>query len=173
MLVNLTPNQEEIDRRLKIAEENEFDYEPQSDPKWLVETGIYQESFSFNFCAEEFHENLDAFGYNQSRLEEGQSELDLLRDGNYVSQYGVADNVEQIKEFYKEQIESTDEKFVIAVTPVWQDKENTGKGGGWRWHKWGEYIGDLNPQHEYLDDEDFGEDFEYVLCFHLYWVKEK
>lgn len=25
--------------------------------------------------------------------------------------------------------------------------------GGWRWHKWGEYIGDHTPTAEYLYDE--------------------
>lgn len=25
--------------------------------------------------------------------------------------------------------------------------------GGWRWHKWGKYIGDHDPQFEYLHDE--------------------
>ena len=57
---------------------------------------------------------------------------------------------------------------IIAVTPVFQHK---GETDGWRWHKWGPYIGTLNPQYEYLDDENFGDDFEYVLCFELYKVK--
>lgn len=28
-----------------------------------------------------------------------------------------------------------------------------------------------NPEYEYLDDEDFGDDFQYVICFHLYEIK--
>jgi adenosylmethionine-8-amino-7-oxononanoate aminotransferase len=34
------------------------------------------------------------------------------------------DNIEQIKEFYKKQIKSKKDKFVISVTPVYQEKEN-------------------------------------------------
>jgi len=155
MLTNLTPNLEEIERRKVIAKENNFEYIPQSDPQWIEETGIYQSSCPFNFPDDEFIEKLD--GYS----------VDTLYD---IEEYGVADNVEQIKQFYKEQIEDKKNKFVIAVTPVWQEKENKGKGGGWRWHKWGIYIGNLNPQYEYLDDEEFGHDFEYILCFNLYHV---
>ena len=37
------------------------------------------------------------------------------------------------KKFTEKQIKSKTEKIVIALTPVCQDKENKGKGGGWRW----------------------------------------
>ena len=160
MLVNLTPIQTEIERRKQIAKENNFEYIPQSDPQWIEETGIYQSSFPFNFPEDEFEE-----------LQK------LTRDDRYKIfpnyekiTYGVADKVEQIKEYYKEEIADVNKKYVIAITPVWQEKENKGKGGGWRWHKWGEYIGKLNPQCEYLDDEDFGDSFEYILIFTLYAV---
>jgi hypothetical protein len=174
MLINLTPNQEEIERRKAIAAEHNFEYIPQSDPKWLQETGIYQSSFPFNFPKEEFIEELDGWHYNESKKKPDETDLQCYARTykNWVSQYGVADNIEQIKKFYKKQIKSKKEKFCIALSPVWQDRENRGKGGGWRWHKWGTYIGELNPQHEYLDDEDFGENFEYVICFHLYYVKD-
>jgi len=82
----------------------------------------------------------------------------------------VADSIDQIKEYYKEEIEDTEKKYIITATPVFQEKENKGKWGGWRWHKWGEYIGKLEPKCEYLDDEEFGDDFQYVICFHLYQI---
>lgn len=180
MLINLTPNIEEIERRKIIAKENNFEYIPQSDPQWIKETGIYQSSCPFNFAEEEFIEKLDGLYYNEKLYEinkkEGETLLQyFVRTANstWISQYGVADNIEQIKEFYKKQIKDKKSKFVISVTPVYQDKENKGKCDGWRWHKWGEYIGKLNPQHEYLDDEDFGDEFKYVLCFNLYYVNEK
>jgi hypothetical protein len=175
MLVNLTPNTEEIQRRKKIAVEHDFEYTPQSDPKWLQETGIYQSSIAFNFPKEEFIEELDEFHYSERKKKPDETVLQcyVRTRKTWIEQYGVADNIEQIKEFYKKQIKIKKDKFCIAVTPVWQDKENRGKGGGWRWHKWGKYIGKLNRQHEYLDDEDFGEDFKYVLCFHLYYIINK
>ncbi len=174
MLVNLTPNIKEIERREAIAAEHNFKYIPQFDPKWLQKTGIYQSSFAFNFPEEEFMEELDGLYYNESKKKPDETSLEYYtrNDKNWVDQYGVADNIKQIEKFYKKQIKSKTEKFVIALTPVRQNKENKGKGSGWRWHKWGRYIGKLNPLHEYLDDEDFGKNFQYVLCFHLYHVKE-
>lgn len=160
MLVNLTPIPEEIERRFEISKEYNFEYVPQSDPKWLQETGIYQSSFPYNFPEDEFEELKDLTR---------EDAYEIFPNYEKVT-YGVADNIQQIKEYYKEEIADTEKKYAIALTPVWQEKENKGKGGGWRWHKWGEYIGKLNPQCEYLDDEDFNDDFKYVLCFNIYSV---
>ncbi len=162
MLVNLTPNKEEQERRKKIAEKNKFEYIPQDDKKLIIETGIYQCNFQFNFSEEEFEEFKKPLSW-EDRYKIFKSSLIETK-----STYGVADNIEQIKEYYKEEIKDKENKFVIAVTPVYQNKENAGKCGGWRWHKWGPYIGKLNPQYEYLDDEDFGDDFKYVLVFEIY-----
>ena len=106
----------------------------------------------------------------EKNKKEGESQLNYIFRTKLKNTYGVADNIEQIKEFYKKQIKDKKNKYVIAVTPVFQEKENKGKGGGWRWHKWGEYIGKLNSQCEYLDDEEFGDDFQYILVFDIYLV---
>lgn len=89
----------------------------------------------------------------QEQILELQHQLDEVNES--IENYFEGDNSEHFGEEY------------------YRNLENRGKGGGWRWHKWGTYIGTLDPQCEYLDDEDFGEDFKYVLCFHLYHVKEK
>ena len=161
MLVDLTPIKEEQDRRKSIAKEHKFDYTPQDDKSLKQETGIYQCAFAFNFSEDEFEELKKLSWDDRYKI-----------FPNFEKQtYGVADNVEQIKEYYKEEVSDKHKKYAICVTPVWQERENKGKGGGWRWHKWGGYIGKLNPQCEYLDDEDFGEDFEFILTFTLYAVK--
>ena len=160
MLINLTPNKTEEERRRAISVEHGFEYIPQSDPKFLQETGIYQSACSFNFPKEEFKEF------------EGHSwrdEVDMC-EGTGKCTYGVADTIEQVKEYFKEEIEDPHKKYVIALTPVGQDKDNRGNGG-WRWHKWGEYIGVLNPKCEYLDDEDFGDNFRYVICFEIHPIR--
>jgi hypothetical protein len=169
MLVNLTPNQKEIERRRAVAEKHLFPYTPQCDASLMQHgDGFYQCNFDFNFSHEEFLEfdidkGVHNIPYDQC--------FEVFAPTYHKSQYGVADSVEQVKEYFKEEIEDPNRKYFITATPVFQNKENRGKGGGWRWHKWGEYIGLLNPQCEYLDDEDFGDDFEYVICFHLYEVK--
>lgn len=161
MLVNLTPIETEIKRRSDVAKENNFEYTPQSDPKYIQEVGIYQSRFPFNFPEDEFEELKKLTWMDRYKIFPNYEKII----------YGVADNIEQIKEYYKDEIKDTEKKYCLALTPVWQEKENKGKGGGWRWHKWGKYIGKLNPQCEYLDDEDFGDDFQYVITFTLYAVK--
>ncbi len=99
---------------------------------------------------------------------------DWIPNPDYLDQYGVCDDVQQVLDKYGERLENDGHEYFIWFAPVFQDKSNAGKGGGWRWHKWGEYIGNLNPQYEYLDDEDFGEDWQgYVLCWHIYRIDAK
>jgi hypothetical protein len=43
-------------------------------------------------------------------------------------------------------------------------KDDQPKQGGWRWHKWGPYIGTHEKQFEYLADE---EGIERVFCYHI------
>lgn len=70
-------------------------------------------------------------------------------------------------------LKNSDKKFAIFFTKIEQDLENKGKGGGWRWHKWGTYIGNHNIQYEYLDDADLSDiNQDYILCFHIYEFKD-
>ncbi len=169
MLVNLTPNTKEIERRGKIAKENNFTHVPQCDESFMqYGVGFYQCNFAFNFSYSEFMEfNIDK-GVMCIPTEQA---FEVFAPTYHKAQYGVADSVDQIKEYFKEEIAAPNRKYLITGTRVDQEKKNKGKGEGWRWCKWGEYIGKLNPKCEYLDDEDFAEDFEYVICFHLIEVK--
>lgn len=79
-----------------------------------------------------------------------------------VGSYGVCDSVEQLLSACPE-LEAPGREFVVTVTPIRKDAEPD--TGGWRWHKWGMYIGTQNPQCEYIYDEP---SIEEVLCFHIY-----
>lgn len=84
-------------------------------------------------------------------------------DEEYVSHtYGIADNYQQILEYHKDLIESNLE-FVCFVTPIY--KKDQLENGGWRWHKWGNYIGNHKIEHEYLYDE---KDIEVVYVYHFF-----
>ena len=87
----------------------------------------------------------------------------------FRSDYGVADDLDQIRAYYKSEIEDPQRYFVIGVTPVEKDPDNAGKGGGWRWHKWGPYIGTQDPQCEYLDDEP---EIDKIFVFSLYELRD-
>ena len=108
-----------------------------------------------------------------------------------VNLYGVADNATQVirhleqslkdyffgndleEEFYLGKslvkfIELYPEyKLVLLMTPHVNTKDCS--WGGWRWHKWGEYIGVHEPQHEYLSCE---QGIDYVLSYDLEIVKK-
>jgi hypothetical protein len=78
------------------------------------------------------------------------------------SNYGVCDNYEQVLNNYPE-LQNSDKKFVVSLTPMTKSEEP--ESGGWRWHKWGEYIGEQHPTHEYLYDEP---EIEEVFVYHIY-----
>lgn len=85
--------------------------------------------------------------------------------------YGVCDDYQQIferDENIQSYINDTHKKFIILMTYV--PKSIQPEDGGWRWHKWGEYIGDQKPTTEYLYDEP---EIEGVFTYRILEVIEK
>ena len=82
--------------------------------------------------------------------------------------YGVCDNYKQIIERDEDAIAciNSDEHFIIVLCKI--SKATQPADGGWRWHKWGEYIGDQNPMCEYIADEP---EIDFVYVYNLYKVK--
>ena len=89
-------------------------------------------------------------------------------DPGYFFCYGVCDSPQQFIDRFKKLLEEDERTFVVSFGHIKKEPEKAGKGGGWRWHKWGRYIGDGKPQCEYLDDEEFFADGVYV--YHVYQV---
>lgn len=86
----------------------------------------------------------------------------------FLPSYGVCDSIEQVLELYKPCIDHSTNKFVISLTPIYKNTQP--ELHGWRWHKWGEYIGTQEITTEYIADEPL---IEMVYCFHIYCVEEK
>lgn len=106
--------------------------------------------------------------------------------------YGVSDNASQVldnlyhaldvyltkdsthdfftrgKRLYKYLTKYPDAVYLIGFTPIFN--HHNGASGGWRWHKWGRYLGKYAPECEYLDEET---NIDYVLIWHLYPLKKK
>ena len=80
--------------------------------------------------------------------------------------FGVCDTPQQFLAKFKEQLVQDVRTFFVTFTHVAKNPDNKGQGGGWRWHKWGEYIGEGKPDYEYLDDEVGFENG--VYCYHIY-----
>jgi hypothetical protein len=137
----------------------------------LIAPGVYEPGFAFNFSAD-----LEASGYKIGEypfdplvaIKFGTPEWDaavqsMMSEDN-PADYGVCDSWRQIVERWPIIVES-ERRFVIGVTRV--RRVDQSPEGGWRWHKWGFYIGTHEPQREYLYDE---EGIEQVWCFHIYEI---
>ncbi|AXH72646.1 MAG: hypothetical protein [Caudoviricetes sp.] len=70
---------------------------------------------------------------------------------NTFSSYGVCDNYEQILNLYD--FEKDPRKFAIFLTPI--SKKHEPKEGGWRWERWGMYIGNQKSTADYLYYEEY------------------
>lgn len=87
-------------------------------------------------------------------------ELDEQQTNIYsFTSYGVCDNPEQVYIRYKF-LEKELEEYCIFLTPIF--KEHQPSEGGWRWEKWGQYIGNKESKADYLYDEP---DIDVVFVF--------
>lgn len=79
------------------------------------------------------------------------------------SSYGVCDSPEQFLECYKDVLDNPERNYAVYLTPI--KKKDQPSEGGWRWHKWGRYIGKQKREgHEYLYDEP---NIELVYAYHI------
>lgn len=128
-----------------------------------LKTGIYQTGFNFEHIVKGFTKETTIKDYKYYFDKNGN--LKEISNFNCTDFYrgflGVADNVEQIEKYYSRVIEKN--RVVISVTKVEKAKEP--EFGGWRWHKWGPYIGTKKPICEYLRNEPR---IKEVFCFHIH-----
>lgn len=89
-----------------------------------------------------------------------------LADGEWFGPYGVCDNYQQVLDQCPMLTEDESRRFVITVKEVRRELQHP--EGGWRWHKWGAYIGTKTPTCEYLYDEP---EIESVFVYHIYEAK--
>lgn len=80
--------------------------------------------------------------------------------------YGVCDSKEQLFEKFPI-LKTSERRFAVSFVSV--KRADQEPEGGWRWHKWGPYIGEQNPQHEYLFDDTH---IDLVFTYHVYEVKQ-
>lgn len=82
--------------------------------------------------------------------------------------YGTGDTPRQIINTFKFLDEMKDRKFVICMSLIVKDESNKGKGGGFRQHKNGPYIGSKTMRYEHFDDE--GPEFKELVQYHIYEI---
>ena len=120
MLVDLTFDIAEVERRKQICKEHNINEKYLcTHPDNHIETGVYRCGCNFNFGKDEFVElkNLTYDDECYSMVKEWfTSKTGLKFPVDMLEQYGVADNIEQIKEYYKEWIKKSN--WVITITPT-------------------------------------------------------
>lgn len=90
--------------------------------------------------------------------------LDYPNLGEF-SCYGVCDSPEQLMELLPKIVTEGPDKYVISMVNL--KKADEPQDGGWRWHKWGPYIGKQEPECEYLAHEP---KIEEIWTYHVYKV---
>lgn len=81
-----------------------------------------------------------------------------------LSSCGVCDTPQQFDSDFREVLEADPRPLVVMFSHV---RKNPEEQGGWRWHKWGPYVGRGDPQHEYLADEPGFDDGIFVYSIHI------
>ena len=76
--------------------------------------------------------------------------------------YGVCDGIDNLLEVIPELL-SSDREFIVLLHGITRSSQP--RYEGWRWHKWGDYIGTQTPTTEYIYDEP---GIELVYCYHIY-----
>jgi len=96
-------------------------------------------------------------------------ELERYPELDDMSPYGTSDHIDPIEEKILPKLQKiekeTGRKFLIDFEIV--EKKNQPPKNGWRWSKWGPYIGEKKRQAEYLYDEP---EFDTVLLYHIYEI---
>jgi len=136
------------------------------------------EGFKDDLYTPESRENFDGvFFATDTEVDLFCKNFEIDRDKTYrnnlpgfVHTYGVADNVSQILDYYdeyKKKFSIDLDDCIIAANCIY--KKYQPSNGGWRWHKWGKYLGKYKISHEYIYDEDI----EMVLVWELLFLKPK
>ena len=147
----------------------------EEDSKDLDITGIYMSDLNGHYDIEELT------NFNEV------DDFELIDKYKFFPMNGVSDNASQVKNYLNKIINiylngtskdvyffegqglfnliknEPNYQFILLLTPIINNHDKS-SWGGWRWHKWGEYIGKHNPQYEYLDHED---GIDYVLVWKL------
>lgn len=129
-----------------------------------LQKGVY-ETNSFNF--EHLLEHISGYCIPRDTLYEPLVNEKRDDEWRYVAAYGVCDTYKQILEQIPEILKRPN-SYIITVTSIQREHEPPQEG--WRWSKWGEYIGTHEITAEYLYDE---QEIEEVFVYHVYEVQAK
>ena len=135
-----------------------------------VQKGVYIGGFNFNHLINEKIIDYRSDGewpirFRDTLLYREPMPATLGEWAKELNEYGVCDSPEQLLSYYD--FEADPRRLVISFARL--EKANEPPEGGWRWHKWGPYIGTQDPQCEHLADEP---EIEVVYTYHVYQLAD-
>ena len=164
MLVNLSPRNDykaKMEQNIKLFNKDwNMRYKPMKFREMFRKTefvGVYYSNADDN----EIHLWCKQEPYWYNFFHKADTSLNAMHN---AWNFGVADNAEQVVAYYN----ANEDGYFHGNHVILLREIVKGKDGGWRWHKWGRYIGTQNPQCEYLADEP---EIEKVVCFSIYKVR--
>lgn len=98
------------------------------------------------------HEFVESMGNLRQTVEDKRDAWTIYKESGHLSSYGVCDGIDNLR-LHPDYLDILNgpRKFTVFITEV--RRADQPEDGGWRWHKWGPYIGSYEPQHEYIYDE--------------------
>ena len=177
MLVDINFRQSLINEYRKKIEEHcipeRFEEIKNSIPRNLddifhkINTGIYYSGLNFDhrikmLSNDKIKDKYESFTF-MKRIN-GKVDWNYIRkcinEGKeHKDNYGVCDNYQQVLNHYPE-LNDPNRKFILSLCKISKKEDD-----GWRWHKWGKYIGIQKSQCEYIGDEP---EIEEVYVYHIY-----
>ena len=82
-----------------------------------------------------------------------------------IRAYGLCDNSEQIMHILGKVLEQDHRRWVVSVHPIFRGHEP--EHDGFRFDKWGPYVGTRKFTHDYLYD---CTDIDYICVWHIYRI---
>jgi hypothetical protein len=171
---------EEVKKKYDFDGYNLYFYEPVES----IQTGIYWSglqisSFLGDFIVKEFpfsdirgekyrmllSDHEDPSWFSSDEANNLRQEIVELNE-TLPNDYGICDYPEQVIEKFPILLEM-ENRYAIFFTPIRKEDQTE---NGWRWHKWGEYIGNQEPTTEYLYDEPL---IEEVLIYRIHELKQQ
>lgn len=95
----------------------------------------------------------------------GDRVADTYPEFSGLEPYGVCDSPDAFAAEFGELLETDPRSLIVSFVRMRRDEQPA--QGGWRWHKWGPYVGKQESTMEYLYDEP---EIEEVYTYHVYEV---
>lgn len=134
---------------------------------WVLGKGLYQiTNFSFDYMLGDLVLSSWPFESAYANGDTAEARLAALREcwdkGFPTESYGVCDEPQQVLDAYPMLESDQEHQYIVSFTLI--RREDQPSSGGWRWHKWGKYLGTQKPRFEYLYNET---DIDQVYTFHI------